>query len=82
MIHDLENEKVIKLLEKNINKLFDWFSNNFLKTNPDKYHLLINTDENVALKIKKLKNCLVYYSIISLILMNMSLHYAGRPPRS
>ena len=28
---DLENEKVIKLLEKNINKLFDWFSNNFLK---------------------------------------------------
>ena len=26
---DLENEKVIELLEKNINKLFDWFSDNF-----------------------------------------------------
>ena len=24
-----------------------------LKANPDKYHLLINTDENVALKVKK-----------------------------
>ena len=46
--YDLENEKVIKLLEKNINKLFDWFSDNFIKTNPGKCHLLINTDENVA----------------------------------
>ena len=27
--YDLENEKVIELLEKNINKLFDWFSDNF-----------------------------------------------------
>ena len=26
--YDLENEKVIELLEKNINKLFDWFSDN------------------------------------------------------
>ena len=30
---------------------FDWFSDNFLKTNPDNCHLLINTDENVTLKI-------------------------------
>ena len=45
--YDLENEKLIKLLEKNINKLFDLF-----KANPDKCYLLINTDENVALKIK------------------------------
>ena len=29
----LENEKLIKLLEKNIDKLF-WFSDNFLKTTP------------------------------------------------
>ena len=50
--YDFENEKVIKLLEKNIKKLFDWFSDNFLKANPDKCHLLINTDENVALNIK------------------------------
>ena len=50
--YDLENEKVIKLLEKNINKFFDWLSDNFLKANPDKCHLLINTDENVTLKFK------------------------------
>ena len=49
---DLERDKVINLLEKNINKLFGWFSYNLLKANPDKCHLLINTDENVALKIK------------------------------
>ena len=39
-------------MKKNINTLFDWFSDNFFKTNPDKCHLLISTDENVALKIK------------------------------
>ena len=37
---------------KNIGKLFDWFSDNFLKAHPDKCHLLINTGENVKLKIK------------------------------
>ena len=42
----------IKLLEKIIQKLFDWFSDNSFKANPDKCHLLINTDENVTLKIK------------------------------
>ena len=50
--YDLENENVIKLLEKNIDKLFDWFSDNFLKANLDKCHLLISTDENVTLIIK------------------------------
>ena len=50
--YGLENEKVIKFLEKNINKLFDWFSDNFLKAKPDKCHLLINIDENFALKTK------------------------------
>ena len=50
--YDLEHDKVIKSLEKNIDKLFDWFSDNFLKANPHKCHLLINTDENVTLKIK------------------------------
>ena len=50
--YDLELDKVIEPLEKNIDKLFHWFSDNFLKSNPDKCHQLINTDENVALKIK------------------------------
>ena len=39
-------------MKKNIDKLFDWLSDNVLKANPDKRHLLMNTDENVALKIK------------------------------
>ena len=50
--YGFELDKVIESLEKNIDKLFHWFSDNFLKANPDKCHLLINTDENVALKIK------------------------------
>ena len=50
--YDLELDKVIELLEKDIDKLCHWFSDNFLKANPDKCHLLINTDENAALKIK------------------------------
>ena len=48
----LNFDKVIESLEKNIDKLFHWFSDNFLKGNTDKCHLLINTDENFALKIK------------------------------
>ena len=51
--HALELDKVIKSPEKDIDKLFDWFSDKFFKAYPDKCHLLlINTDENVALKMK------------------------------
>ena len=50
--YDLELDKVIESLEKNIDQLFHWFSDNFLKANSDKCHLLIYSDENVALKIK------------------------------
>ena len=41
-----------KLFEKNIDEPLDWFSDNFLKSNPDKCHRLISTDENVTLKTK------------------------------
>ena len=37
--HDLESDKVIKSLEKNTDKIVDWFQDNFLKANPDKCHL-------------------------------------------
>ena len=30
--YDLENEKIIKLLDKKIDKLFDWFSDDFFKS--------------------------------------------------
>ena len=79
--YGLENEKETTLLAKNIDKLYDWFSGSFLKATPCKCHLLLNTEENVTLKIKMkllvkvlIKNCLVYYAIIYLISMNMSLH--------
>ena len=39
--YDLELQKVIKSLEKDLDKLFDWFSDNFKIVNPDKCHLLI-----------------------------------------
>ena len=42
--YDLENEKVIKLREKNIDNLFDYFADKLLKANPDKCYLLIDTD--------------------------------------
>ena len=88
--YDLELDKVIKSLEKNIDKLFNWFSDNSFKANPDKCHLLTNTNENVALKIKNEtitnssneKLLGIYYSITSLVSMNRSLHYAGKPRRS
>ena len=32
-------ENIVKLLEENADKLLDWFSNSYLKANPDKYHL-------------------------------------------
>ena len=51
--YDLQKEKIIKLLEKNIDKLFDWFSDNILKGNLGKCYLLINTHGNVTLEIKK-----------------------------
>ena len=31
---DLKLENIVKLLEKNADRLFDWFSNNYLKVNP------------------------------------------------
>ena len=45
-VYDLENENVINLLKKNIDKLFNWFSDNFLKSNHGECQLLIYTDEH------------------------------------
>ena len=39
-------------LKKILISFFTSFWDNFLRANPDKCHLLINTDENVASKIK------------------------------
>ena len=45
-VNDLENENVINLLKKNIDKLFNWFSDKFLKSNHGECQLLIYTDEH------------------------------------
>ena len=40
------------MLEENGDKKFDWFSNNYLKANPDKCHLLVNTTGNIGINVK------------------------------
>ena len=45
-------EKVIEKLGKNAEKLFQWFYNNFLKTNPEKCHFLKSNSEKTAINIR------------------------------
>ena len=49
---DLKLENIVKLLEENANKLSGWFSNNCLKVNPDKCHLLVNTTGNIRINAR------------------------------
>ena len=50
---DLQLEKVIETLgKKKAEKLFQWFYNNFLKTNFVKCHFLINNLEKMAINIR------------------------------
>ena len=51
-LFDLKLENIAKLLEENADKLFDWFSNNYLKANPDKCHLLVNTTGNIRINAR------------------------------
>ena len=49
---DLKLENTVKLLEGNADKLFDWFSNNYFKANPDKCHLLVNTTGSIRINVR------------------------------
>ena len=49
---DSKLENIVKLLEKNAGKLFDWFSNYYLIENPDKCHLIVNTTDNIRISIR------------------------------
>ena len=42
---------VITSLEKASKELFKWFDDNLMKSNPDKCHLLVGTNDNVAFRI-------------------------------
>ena len=41
----------IKSLDKAFTALFQWFDNNPLENNPDKFHFLISSNENITVKI-------------------------------
>ena len=45
-------DNVLESLEKASSKLFDWFSSNQMKANPDKCHLLTSATASIAIKIK------------------------------
>ena len=45
-------EDVLDSLENASLKLFDWFSNNQMKANPVKWHLLTSATASIAIKIK------------------------------
>ena len=32
-------------------ELFEWFDDNLMKSNPDKFHLLFSTNNNAAIRI-------------------------------
>ena len=53
---DLKLENIVELLEENADKLFDWFSNNYLKENPDKCHLLVNTTGKTRISVRNETN--------------------------
>ena len=48
---DSKLENIVKLLEENAGKLFDWVSNNHLKANPGKCHLLVNATGNIRISV-------------------------------
>ena len=41
---------LIKSLEEASKELLKWFDNNLMKSNPDKCHLLVSTNDNIAIK--------------------------------
>ena len=49
--NDFSLKEVIKNLELTTNNLFEWFKNNQMKVNADKYHLLVTRDTDVTAKI-------------------------------
>ena len=45
---------VITSLEKVLKALFEWFENNLLKSNADKFHLLVSSSDAVNLRVKNM----------------------------
>ena len=45
-------ENILKLLEETADKLFNWFSNNYLKSNSGKCHLFVNRNEDIRISVR------------------------------
>ena len=62
---DYNIENIISSLESSFAKLFNWFSQNTVKVNPDKYHLLSDTNQNklgnIIFPIAHLRNYLNHH---------------------
>ena len=49
---DSKLENILKLLEETADKLFNWFSNNYLKSNSDKCHLFVNRNDDIRISVR------------------------------
>ena len=45
---------VVKSVEESSTKLFKWFSDNLMKSNADKSHLLVSTNNTVNIRVENL----------------------------
>ena len=48
-------EDVIRILENDSMKLFNWFSDNMMKANKDKCHLIVSSNEHVSMKLDNIE---------------------------
>ena len=48
-------DEVITILENDSFQLFKWFSDNQMKANKDKFHLVISNNDNVSMKIDNIE---------------------------
>ena len=46
-------DALINILEESINNMFQWFRNNHMKANSDKYHLLVTGNYEVSASINE-----------------------------
>ena len=48
-------EDIIRILENDSIKLFKWFSDNMMKANKDKCHLIVSSNEHVSMKLDNIE---------------------------
>ena len=83
-------DDVIQKLESHSRTLIKWYENNYLKPNPDKWHLLFSepgdkmkiTIGNQCISNSACEKMLGIISIISLLLILMLLSYVKRQGKS